>query len=74
MTELRYLVVEYWPHAMDGCDLRLARIDGHYRNREDAEGIAALWAENPQGPESRIVVVEVHHEAKAPMHWQKREA
>lgn len=73
MTEdrigLRYLVIEYFPHAMDGDDPRPARIDGHYSSRRDAEDISKLWAESPLHPESRIVVVEVLSEAKSPKHW-----
>lgn len=69
MSALRFLVVEYWPHVMDGDKLRPARIDGHYAKREMAEEVAALWAEQPKGKESRIVVVEVVHEEKTPAHW-----
>lgn len=74
MSELRFLVIEYFPHVMDGDAMRPARIDGHYRDKRDAEEIAALWAENPKHKESRIVVVEVQHEAKVPAHWLERNA
>lgn len=74
MNELRFLVIEYMPHMMDGHQSMTARIDGHYAKREMAEEVAALWAENPKHEETRIVVVEVQHEAKAPKHWQERKA
>lgn len=69
MSHLRFLVIEYWPHAMDCDKLRPARIDGHYARRDMAEEVAALWAEHPKHKESRIVVAEVVHEAKTPAHW-----
>lgn len=72
MSNLRFLVVEYAPHMMDGNKTIPARIDGHYAQREMAEEVAAIWAENPKHEETRIVVVEVQHEAKAPKHWQER--
>jgi hypothetical protein len=48
------------------------RIDGHYGRFEDAKEVAELWAEEPNHPESRIVVAEVVFEAKEPAHWAKR--
>jgi hypothetical protein len=66
---LRFLVIEYIPHMMDNRKLRPARIDGHYQHKHHAEEVAQLWAEKPIHPESRIVVAEVHSEAKAPAHW-----
>jgi hypothetical protein len=69
MSGLKHLVLEYLPHAMDGYEFRPARIDGHYSDEKDARDIAALWAEDPLHKESRIVVVKVTHEAKAPAHW-----
>lgn len=69
MSALRFLVVEYAPHMMDGTKTIPARIDGHYAKREMAEEIAALWAESPKHAETRIVVVEVVHEEKKPAHW-----
>ena len=68
-TTLKYLVIEYFPHAMDSHDPKPARIDGHYAEKEMAEEVAALWAENPLHPESRIVVSEIVFEAKQPAHW-----
>ena len=72
MSELKYLVVEYFPHLMDSAKLIPARIDGHYSERQSAEEVAALWAEEPVHKESRIVVVEVMAEAKTPAHWASR--
>lgn len=69
-VDLKYIVVEYFPHLMDGDELRPARIDGHYRDYEDAKEIAEFWAENPKSPDSRIVVAEVSFEAKAPIRWK----
>jgi len=66
---LNYLVMEYLPHAMDNEKPRPARIDGHYAEKEMAEEIATLWAENPLHLESRIVVSEIVFEAKQPAHW-----
>lgn len=74
MNALKYLVIEYLPHIMDGHDPRPVRIDGHYSDKKDAEEIAALWAENPMHKESRIVVAEIQHQAKAPAHWLERRA
>ena len=71
MSPLGYLVIEYWPHTMDNEELVPARIDGHYSHKDLAEEIARLWAEAPKHPESRIVVVEVVFEAKAPAHWPR---
>lgn len=71
MAELKYLVVEYCPHLMDGTKTIPARIDGHYAKREMAEEVAALWAGKPKHAETRIVVVEVVHEEKMPAHWIK---
>ena len=72
MAELKFLVVEYFPHMMDHEKLIPARIDGHYSERLSAEEVAALWAEEPMHKESRIVVVEVMAEAKTPAHWVAR--
>lgn len=74
MAMLKYLVVEYLPHMMDGHEVRPARIDGHYRDREDAEEVAALWAESPIHPEARICVVEIVSEQKRPAHWSSEVA
>lgn len=74
MAALNYLVIEYFPTAMDHEKMAPARIDGHYARREMAEEIAALWAENPKHKESRIVVVEIQHEAKTPAHWLEHTA
>lgn len=71
MQDLKYLVVEYFPHMMDGDEMIPARIDGHYLDRAEAEDIAEFWAEEPKHCESRIVVVEVLAEAKEPAHWRK---
>ena len=68
-TTLKYIVIEYFPHAMDAHDPKPARIDGHYSDRADAEEVAALWAENPLHSESRIIVSEIVFEAKQPAHW-----
>lgn len=72
MAGLNYLVIEYFPQAMHHDKLTPARIDGHYDRREMAEEVAALWAENPKHMESRIVVVEVQHEAKAAAHLMEQ--
>ena len=74
MSGLRFLVIEYFPHIMDGDEMRPARIDGHYRYRKDAEEIATFWAEEPKHKESRIVVVENQSEAKATAHWLEHSA
>jgi len=74
MAKLKYIVLEYFPHAMDGFELRPARIDGHYRDRDDAENVAVWWAEEPHHKETRVVVCEVVMEAKKPRHWTKRDA
>jgi hypothetical protein len=71
---LAYLVVEYLPHVMHGSKPRPARIDGHYDNKAIAEEVAQLWAEAPLHAESRVVVVEIVAEAKAPAHWLERTA
>lgn len=73
MSELRYLVIEYWPHIMDSDDLKPARIDGHYAKLEMAKAVAELWAEEPKHPESRIVVAKVKFEAKMLKHWEDLE-
>lgn len=66
---MKYLVLEYLPHTMDGFDTATVRIDGHYDAREWAGAHARLWAEKPMHTESRIVVVEVVSEIKRPRHW-----
>jgi hypothetical protein len=71
-NRLAYLVIEYLPHAMSSRKLVPARMDGHYLERADAQGVADLWVEDPFHPESRVVVVELLSEAKAPAHWIKR--
>lgn len=75
MSPHRYLVVEYFPVLLDGrADLRTAqpaRMDGHYAYREDAEGVAELWAESPLHEGSRIVVAEVVTVHKDPAHWSR---
>lgn len=67
--ELKFIVVEYIPSAMEAEALCPARIDGHYADRADAEGVAAWWAENPMHEQSRIVVAEVVAETKKPREW-----
>jgi hypothetical protein len=67
-------VVEYIPHMMDGRKPRPARIDGHFDRKAAAEEVAQFWAESPMHAESRIVVVEIVAEAKAPAHWLERTA
>lgn len=74
MNAPTFIVIEYLPHTMHRQEWLPARLDGHYTHEADANGVADLWAENPKHSESRIVVCEVHHEAKAPDHWIKREA
>ena len=73
-SSLAYMVIEYFPQAMAHDKMIPARIDGHYANREDAQGVADLWAESPAHDHSRIVVVEVLYAAKDPEYWQKRGA
>lgn len=69
---LNYLVIEYLPHAMDGDKAHPVRVDGHYSDFADAKDIAEFWAGAPLHAESRIVVVEIQHEAKQPRHWKER--
>lgn len=73
-TNLKYLVIEYAPHMMDGDKLIPARIDGHYGPKEWAQEVAEMWAENPLHPETRIAVVEVVHVTKDPKHWAEDNA
>lgn len=73
-TGLNYLVIEYVPVLMDGEKETPARIDGHYRFRQDAMAVASWWAENPKHPESRIVVVEVRDVVKNPKQWGEHDA
>jgi hypothetical protein len=68
--ELRFIVVEYVPSAMDGEELRPARIDGHYAKMADAKDVADWWAESPMHQQSRIVVAEVRLEVKKPKEWE----
>jgi hypothetical protein len=74
MAELGYLVIEYWPQSMHHEKLIPARIDGHYHKLADAQDVAALWAENPNGINSRIVVVEVQAETQRPSYWPEAAA
>lgn len=71
---LNFLVIEYIPDLMDGEKETAARIDGHYRHREDAVSVAEWWAENPKHPESRIVVAEVRDVMKNPKQWGEVDA
>ena len=64
--ELKFIVIEYIPSAMQLEALCPARIDGHYAGRSDAESVAAWWAENPMNNRSRIVVAEIVAETKKP--------
>lgn len=68
---LKYIVVEYFPEEMDGEEFAAARIDGHYRNREDAEGVAQWWAEQNKFAESRVVVAEIVAVTKTPKSWEQ---
>lgn len=67
--KLKFIVMEYIPSAMDENTLCPARIDGHYLEKADAEGVAAWWAENPMHEESRIVVAEIVAQPKKPRSW-----
>ncbi len=74
MSELTYLVIEYVPHLMSHRRAwQPARLDGHYRDKSDAVGVADLWGDEPLHLESRIVVAKVVYEAKAPAHWAERD-
>ena len=70
---LRFMAIEYLPHAMHQENVSPVRIDGHYRQFEDAKDIAEMWAENPGHPETRIAVASVEFEAKQPERWKVRE-
>ena len=73
MADLNYLVIEYAPQLLDNYKAVPVRIDGHYGSLEMAEEVSALWAESPLGAETRIVVAEIRHQAKAPRHWVERQ-
>ena len=74
MTGRPYIVIEYAPDSMEGrhdAPPVPVKIDGHYRSREDAEGVAAYWAEASNRKGTRIVVAQIVHEAKSLDHWKK---
>jgi hypothetical protein len=66
-----FLVVEYAPTFLDNEDFRPVRMDGHYAEKQDAEEIAQMWAEESLNAQTRIVVVEVVAETKQPDFWNK---
>jgi len=72
MNELKFLVIEYFPHLMDAEKQTPVRIDGHYSTLELASEVADIWTKNPIHVETRIVVAEIRHQAKIPKHWDHR--
>ena len=68
-----YLIVEYAPKLLDNNDFGPVRMDGHYADRDVAEQIAEMWAEESSHKQTRIVVVEVVAETKRPDSWKQGE-
>lgn len=65
-----FLVVEYAPTLLDNEDFRPVRMDGHYADKQAAEEIAQMWADESSNAQTRIVVVEVVAETKQPDFWK----